>query len=274
MKKTYPLIITIFISSVLLGFFLWYIHCNYQTELWRNSWNSDPSGSVRNIIYSSAAIAGIPFLILGHFLRRSDLEQKRKDAMFQSESKMLDISISQMSDSISDLKKIYAKAELYNNGSKDSLELSSKAIQGYMDSLRRNESPHIDIQSFQDILIILTTFNSNLIMNAKSQSKKIESLLRIAESFSNEELRTMLSTSLYSSLSFDELNLTMVLSMIGNSEIKPSYMKGAAATINPNKTILLAILSLHNKQIVPANVALTLNQNYLLTEKAFKEMNN
>lgn len=83
MKNSHKdIIITGIISLVLITIAIIYLTFNKDSIF---KWN-DPTAEIRNVLLGLVAIGGIPFLILGHINRRNDIEEKRIDFRFKSES--------------------------------------------------------------------------------------------------------------------------------------------------------------------------------------------
>jgi hypothetical protein len=77
---------TFLISGVLLIASLSIVF-SYHEHLFKGG---DLTAQIRNVVLAVLALSGIPFLIFGHINRQNDIEIKRSDSLFKSESAITD----------------------------------------------------------------------------------------------------------------------------------------------------------------------------------------
>lgn len=99
---------TFLISGLLLIVTISIVYC-YRLHLFQSG---DLTAQIRNIVIAILGISGTPFLIFGHINRQKDIEIKRNDSLFKSESEVVGKVYRSLEFSISDFQKDISLVEM------------------------------------------------------------------------------------------------------------------------------------------------------------------
>lgn len=228
---------TCVISIVAILVCVYFLYSN-KTSVF--AWN-EPTAELRNVILGLAAVGGIPFLILGHSTRRSDLESKEKDLILKTETIINDTLIKQIQEASTDLTGI--KIIMQRIGGSSNTGFDSKAILKYFSDNWKD----VEIIELITIQKLINRFNT-----AEQGWSKLQRIsvifvnsIRLKNTFKNESLMNLISIQLVSNLSEDLLKLILFVTLISEfGHIKPSDGKISNSQLFMNEIYLLGRINL------------------------------
>lgn len=240
------------ISILLLTSFMMYL-CNiYENSEWISSWNSDPSAHVRNNILGAIAIASLPFLILRHLNQYKDIEQKRKDLLFRSESKLLEeilVSISNIESEMKNEDNRISKSKKIDLTDVINFSFELLLDKKIKESKKLTEE-HIKLEGMIDnpekIMDNILTNDLRIHRLNRNWTITILNVIKLSQSFQNKELKKLIDTRIGSIFNFDSLKTMLLTSLCFD------YRDKSNLNMRPVKahTILLELQSLQSLEII------------------------